>query len=97
MTSIIVLCFYKIYEKILKQRKCESLVYEIANKKIVKFEIFVNDIDFFDFTLQLNMFELHLSTSNASFLQQLKNSTIKYQKQNILDVLNKCFRDFVYK
>ena len=43
------------------------------------------------------MLELHLSTSSASFLQQLKNSTIKYKKKNIISLLDKCFRDFVYK
>ena len=97
MTSFVVSCFYKIYDKTLKQEKSYKLVYEIAQNEIVKFEVFVNDTNFFDFTLQLNMFKLHLSTSSVNFLQQLKNSTIKYQKQNIFDLLDKCFRDFAYK
>ena len=80
--------------KLKKTKKTRAI--EIVNK-ILKFEIFVNNINFFDFILQFDMLELHLSISNANFLQQLKNSTIKYQKQNILEILNKCFRDFVYK
>ena len=70
---------------------------ETKIKEVLKFEVLINDIDFFDFTLQMNMFELRLTTSSASFLQQLKNSTIKYQKQSILDVLDKCLRDLAYK
>ena len=68
-----------------------------ALKKALKFDVFVNDINFFDFTLQMNILELRLSISSANFLQQLKNSIIKYKKRNILDVLNKCLRDFIYK
>ena len=77
-----------------KTKKTRAI--EIVNETL-KFEVFVNDIDFFDFTLQFDMLELHLSTSNANFLQQLKNSTIKYKKKSIVSLLNKCFRDFVYK
>ena len=51
---------------------------ETKIKEVLKFEVSINDINFFDFTLQMNMFELRLTISNASFLQQLKNSTIKY-------------------
>ena len=80
--------------KLKKTKKTRAI--EIVNK-ILKFEIFVNNINFFDFILQFDMLELHLSISNTNFLQQLKNSTIKYQEQSILDVLNKCFRDFAYK
>ena len=80
--------------KLKKTKKTRAI--EIVNETL-KLEVFVNDINFFDFTLQFDMLELHLSISNASFLQQLKNSTIKYQKQSILEILNKCFRDFAYK
>ena len=80
--------------KLEKTKKTRAI--EIVNETL-KFEIFVNDINFFDFILQFDMLELHLSISSTNFLQQLKNSTIKYQEQSILDVLNKCFRDFAYK
>ena len=70
---------------------------EAKIKEVLKFEVSINDIDFFDFTLQMNMFKLRLTTLSASFSQQLKNSTIKYQKQSILNVLDKCLRDLVYK
>ena len=66
-------------------------------KKTLKSNVFVNDINFFDFTLQINILELRLSILNANFLQQLKNSTIKYKKKNIISLLNKCFRDSIYK
>ena len=42
---------------------------ETKIKEILKFEVSINDIDFFDFTLQMNIFELRLTTSSASFLQ----------------------------
>ena len=80
--------------KLKKTKKTRAI--EIVNE-ILKFEIFVNNIDFFDFILQFDILELHLSISNANFLQQLKNSTIKYKKKSIISLLNKCFRDFVYK
>ena len=78
----------------LKKEKTKAI--EVL-KKALKFDVFVNNINFFDFTLQINMLELRLSTSNANFLQQLKNSTIKYKKKSIISLLNKCFRDFAYK
>ena len=80
--------------KLKKTRKTKII--EIVNETL-KLEAFVNDINFFDFTLQFNMLELYLSISSTSFLQQLKNSTIKYKKKSIISLLNKCFQDFVYK
>ena len=77
-----------------KTRKARTI--EIVNE-ISRFEVFVNDINFFDFTLQFDMLELRLSISSASFLQQLKNFAINYKKKSIISLLNKCLRKSAYK
>ena len=87
------------YEK--KQKaKIKEIVEKVVEKVVkeaLKFEVSINDVDFFDFTLQLNIFKLYLTTTNANFLQQLKNSTIKFNEKSILSLLNKCLREFVCK
>ena len=60
-----------------------------------KLEICVNDIEFFDFIMQLNLFEFHLFNINVNFLQNL--DATKYKKQSKLTILIKCLRDSTYK
>ena len=52
--------------KLKKTKKTRAI--EVVNETL-KFEVFVNDINFFDFILQFDMLELYLSISSASFLQ----------------------------
>ena len=61
-----------------------------------KFEIIVVNIDFFDFTLMLNLFEFHLFNININFVQNINAMIIKYQVKNILTILIKCLRDSTY-
>ena len=89
--------FIKFMIKFSNNENVKYLLTILQIKKIVKSKVYVNNINFFDFILQINMSKLYLTISNISFLLKLKNSTIKYQKQNIFDVLHKCFQNLVYK
>ena len=82
-----------------KAMKQEAVVVEETAKqavmKAVKSETCSKDIDFFDFTMMMNLSELHLSVNCASFLQILDEQAVKYQKSNVLKALQTSLRDSV--
>ena len=61
--------------------------------KAVKLETCSKDIDFFDFTMMMNLSKLHLYVNCASFLQILNEQAVKYQKSNVLKTLQTNLRD----
>ena len=83
----------KLYFELVTQSTSQLTIEETIETS--KFEICVNDIDFFDSTMQLNFLEFHLFNINVNFLQNL--DAIKYKEQSILTILIKCLRDSIYK
>ena len=64
----------------------------------IKFEIYVKNINYFDFIMQIDFWEKFcISINNANFLRRLIDAFVKYKKNNILKILYQCFRDFVFK
>ena len=59
----------------------------------VKSETCVKNIDFFDFIMMINLSELQLSASSASFFQRLREQAVKYQKNSVLKALQTSLRD----
>ena len=67
----------------------EKEIVEAAKSKII-----VKNINFFDFTMQINLWKkFHISINNASFLYHLIEFAVKYKKKNLLKFLFQCFRD----
>ena len=81
--------------------KIAAVVQKIMKQKIVdvietiKFEICVKNINFFDFTMFLNLSEFCISIINANFLHHLIEIVINYQKKSVMKILFQCFRDSV--
>ena len=70
----------------------------VANAiEIAKSEAIVVDIDFFDFTIQLDILEFYFFNTSVNFIKELDIASFKYQVDNVLTTLAKCQRDFVYK
>ena len=74
--------------------KIKSLTTKEATIETSKSKICVNNINFFDFIMQLNLFEFHLFNINVNFLQRL--DVAQYKKQSVLVALVKCLRDSTY-
>ena len=53
----------------------------VAAIEAIKSEICVKNINFFDFTMFLNLLELRISIINASFLHHLIEIAVNYQKK----------------
>ena len=71
--------------KTIKQVAIKTIKSEIINFK---------NIDFFDSTMQINLWEkFRISINNASFLYHLIEFAIKYKKKSIVKVFSQCFRD----
>ena len=71
---------------IVKQTVIETIKSEIINFK---------NINFFDFIMQINLWEkFRISVNNANFLHHLIEFAVKYKKKSILKVFFRCFRDF---
>ena len=78
---------------------CFELVTQSTTKEAIetsKSKICVNDLNFFDFTMLLNLFEFHLFNFSACFIQKLDSTTRNYQAKNVLIALVKCLRDSTY-
>ena len=81
-------------QKELAAVKVKPLTTEEATIEASKPEACVNDIDFFDPTMQLNLLEFHLFNTSASFLQRL--DVAQYKEQSVLAALAKCLRGPTY-
>ena len=73
-----------------KTKKIVAVIKKTIEQEIVvtnasKSKIIVVDIDFFDFTMQLNFWKKNrISVINAHFLHHLIEFVVKYQKNDIL-------------
>ena len=80
-----------------KAMKQEAVVVEKTVKQVVmkavKSETCSKDINFFDSIMMMNLSELHFSVNCASFLQNLNEQAVKYQKSSVLKALQTSFRD----
>ena len=64
----------------------------------IKSEICVKNINFFNFTMQINLWEkFRISVFSASFLQHLIEVVVKYKKKSILKFFFQCLRDSACK
>ena len=78
---------------------CFEFVIQSTTKKAIetsKSKICVNDLNFFDFTMLLNLFEFHLFNFNVCFIQKLDSTTRNYQTKSVLVALVRCLRDSIY-
>ena len=60
----------------------------------IKSEVCVKHIEFFDFTMFLNLLEFHISVNSANFLRHLIEIAVNYQKKSVIKILFQCLRDF---
>ena len=77
-----------------KQVKQKIVVAAAIVIEIVKSEICVKNINFFDFTMLLNLLEFCISVISADFLHHLIEIVVNYQKNSVLKTLRISFRDF---
>ena len=83
------------------EQKIFIVVQEVIKQKIVvvvikaiKSEDCVKNINFFDFTMQINLWEkFRISINSASFLHHLIEIVVNYREKNIIKMLFQCFRD----
>ena len=83
----------------ISMKLCFELVTQSTTKKAIetsKSKICVNDLNFFDFTMLLNLFEFHLFNFSVCFIQKLDSTTRNYQAKSVLITLIRCLRDSIY-
>ena len=86
-----------------KTKKVTTIVQKIKKQKITivvvvaieaaKSETCVKNINFFDFTMILNLFEFCISVFSANFLHHLIEIAVNYQEKSIIKILFQCLRD----
>ena len=78
-------------EVVVVEKTIEQVVIETIKSEIINFK----NINFFDFTKQVNLWEkFRISVNSASFLYHLIEFAVKYKEKNILKVFSRCLRDF---
>ena len=92
---------FEIFVKIRVKKRIESIkqkIKQIIKKKTSKSTSIFIDIDIFDSTLICDILKFDLYSKMINFLQhfqQIQNQNL-YLKSDVLDLLFKCFRDFVF-
>ena len=83
----------------ISMKLCFELVTQSTIKEVIeisKSKICVNDLNFFDSTMLLNLFEFHLFNFSVCFIQKLDSTTRNYQAKSVLITLIRCLRDSIY-
>ena len=73
------------------EQKTQQEVIEISNSTSISV-----DIDIFDSTLICDILKFDLYNKVMNFLQHFQQTQHQYRKQNVFDLLFKCFREFAF-
>ena len=93
-TSTILLINQSSYLLVANQLVVEKVVKQVIIETIKSEIIDFKNINFFDFTMQVNLWEkFHISINSASFLYHLIEFVVKYKKKNLLKLFFQCLRD----